>query len=82
MKIIKFRNHKNIISNRLMQIREKRQISQQDLATKMQTMGVSIDQQAISKIELDKRIVTDYELICLCKILNVETKDLTMDISE
>ena len=82
MKMIKFRNHKNIISNGLMKIREQKQISQQDLATKMQTMGVSIDQQAISKIELDKRIVTDYELICLCKILNVETKDLVLDISE
>ncbi len=82
MKIIKFREHKNIISDKLIQIREQKQISQQNLAAKMQTMGVSIDQQAISKIELDKRIVTDYELMCLCKILNVEAKDLTLNINE
>lgn len=82
MKIIKFREHKNIVFESLIKIREQKQISQQDLATKMQTMGVSIDQQAISKIELDKRIVTDYELMCLCKILNVEAKDLTLDVSQ
>lgn len=82
MKIIKFREHKNIVFENLIKIREQKQISQQDLATKMQTMGVSIDQQAISKIELDKRIVTDYELMCLCKILNVEARDLTLDVSQ
>lgn len=82
MKIIEFRGRKNIISEKLIKIREQNQLSQQNLATKMQTMGVSIDQQAISKIELNKRIVTDYELMCLCKILNVEVKDLTLNVNE
>ena len=80
LKIIQFRDHKNIISGKLARIREKQKISQQELAVKMQTMGINIDQQAISKIELDKRIVTDYELVCLCKILNVKTDDLTLNI--
>ncbi len=82
MKIIEFRGRKNIISEKLIKIREQNQLSQQNLATKMQTMGVNIDQQAISKIELNKRIVTDYELMCLCKILNVEVKDLTLNVNE
>ncbi len=81
MKTIKFNNHKNIISEKLARLREQKQISQQELATKMQVMGISIDQQAISKIELDKRIVTDYELMCLCKILNVTAEDLTLNIN-
>lgn len=71
MKTIQFGKHKNIISRRLALAREQAKLSQQQLAAKMQVYGVSIDQQAISKIELDKRIVTDYELVCLCKILNV-----------
>ena len=82
MKIIEFRGRKNIISEKLIKIREQNQLSQQNLATKMQTMGVNIDQQAISKIELNKRIVTDYELMCLCKILTVEVKDLTLNANE
>lgn len=81
MKTIKFNGHKNIISEKLTLLREKRHLSQQELANKMQIMGVSIDQQAISKIELDKRIVTDYELMCLCKILDVSADDLTLNIS-
>ena len=81
MKTIEFCGRKNIISEKLIKIREQNKLSQQNLATKMQTMGVNIDQQAISKIELNKRIVTDYELICLCKILNVEVKDLILNIN-
>lgn len=65
-----------------MKAREEHKISQQELAIKMQTLGVNIDQQAISKIELDKRIVTDYELVCLCKILGVEVNDLTLNLQE
>lgn len=76
MKTIKFFGHKNIIFRNLQIEREKQKLSQQDLASKLQTMGVSVDQQAISKIELDKRIVTDYELMCICKILQVTEEQM------
>lgn len=45
----------------------------------MQILNVNIDQQMISKIENNKRIVTDYELACFCKILNVDEKELLQD---
>ncbi len=76
MKTITFWGHKNIIYKNLQKERAKQNISQQDLASRLQTMGVCIDQQAISKIELDKRIVTDYELACICKALKVDEKTL------
>lgn len=76
MKSIKFRKHKNMIFPTLGKTRETKKYSQQMLATKMQILGVSIDQQAISKIENDKRAVTDYELVCMCKILNVSVEYL------
>ena len=79
MKAIKFYGHKNMIYPLLGQLRENKNYSQELLASKMQLLGVGIDQQAISKIENDKRIVTDFELICICKILNVEAKYLTKD---
>ena len=44
------------------------------LAAKMQTMNVNIDQQMISRIERNLRIVTDYELVCFCRVLGVEEK--------
>ena len=49
------------------------------LAAKMQTMNVNIDQQMISRIERNLRIVTDYELVCFSRVLGVEEKSLLED---
>lgn len=45
----------------------------------MQTMNVNIDQQMISRIERNLRIVTDYELVCFSRVLGVEEKSLLED---
>ncbi len=45
----------------------------------MQTVGVNIDQQMISKIEMNQRMVTDYELACFCRLLNVKLEDMLAD---
>lgn len=79
MKAIKFYGHKNMIYPLLGQLRENKNYSQELLASKMQLLGVGIDQQAISKIENDKRSVTDFELICICKILDVEVEYLVKE---
>lgn len=63
--------HKNIIHNRLREMRMKTGLSQEELAAKMQTINVNIDQQMISKIELDKRVVTDYEVVCFARVLKI-----------
>ena len=79
VKAIKFYGHKNMIYPLLGELRESKNYSQQLLASKMQLLGVGIDQQAISKIENDKRSVTDFELICICKILDVEVEYLVKE---
>lgn len=76
MKKICFYNNKNIISKRLKTLREKKGFSQSNLAAKLQTMNVNIDQQMISKIENNNRQVTDYELACICKCLSITPNDL------
>ena len=68
MKKIQFFDKKNIISENVRLYRVKNQLTQQDLASKMQTLGVNMDQQMISRIASNDRIVTDYELACLCRI--------------
>ena len=45
----------------------------------MQTMGVNLDQQMISKIEHNARFVTDYELGCFCAVLDVSITDMMQD---
>ena len=76
MRKICYFNSKNIISENLKALREKHKLSQSDLAAKLQTMNVNIDQQMISKIEKNKRQVTDYELACICKCLHVTPNDM------
>ena len=78
MKKILFDNNKNVIAQSLKLARIKAGLSQEQLAAKMQTMGVNIDQQMISKIEHNDRIVTDYEFAFFCHILHI-TKDEMME---
>ena len=82
VKKILFYENKNVISKQLKLARIKRKLSQEDLAAKMQVMNVSIDQRAISKIEHNKRFVTDYELACFAEILGVSESDLLSDFYE
>ena len=76
MKKICYYDNKNIISESLKKYRQGRELSQADLAAKLQTMNVNIDQQMISKIEMNKRQVTDYELACICKCLKTTPNEI------
>ena len=82
MKKILFDDNKNIIFEQLRHFREKANLSQANLAAQMQTIGINIDQQMISKIEKNQRQVTDYELACFCKILNVSPEEMLSGFAE
>lgn len=76
MKKIIFGNNKNIIGKNLKSIRKEKHLTQGDLAAKMQIYNINMDQQMISKIENNSRIVTDYELACFCQILGIDVNDM------
>lgn len=76
IKKIDYYGNKNIIGRRLETLRKEKGLSQEQLAAKMQTMNVNIDQQMISRIERNLRIVTDYELACFCRVLGVTEKSM------
>ena len=71
MKIYDFDGKKNISGERIHQARTAMRLSQSDLAARMQVHGVTIEREAISKMETGDRFVADYELMVLAKILNV-----------
>lgn len=79
MKQILFQGRKNIIGEKLQTVRKEKGLSQSDLAAKMQTMNVNMDQQMISKIEKNQRQVTDFEFACFCKCLRITTEELLGD---
>ena len=71
MKIYDFDGEKNISGDRIHQARTAMRLSQADLAARMQVNGVTIEREAISKIETGDRFVADYELMVFAKVLNV-----------
>ena len=71
MKIYDFNGKKNICGERVKEARKKLKITQSDLAARLQIEGVNIERDSVSRIEIGTRFVADYELIVLCKILNV-----------
>ena len=81
MKKIEFYGQKNIISHKVKKARLEKGLSQSELAAKLQTYNVNIDQQIISKIEKNERQVTDYEVACLCECLSVTPAWILEDIN-
>jgi len=71
LKIYDYDGEKNISGDRIHQARTAMRLSQADLAARMQVNGVTIEREAISKIETGDRFVTDYELMVFAKVLNV-----------
>ena len=69
----------NLIAKRLRQLRKERGFSQEELAAQLQLLGVDINQPLISKIVRNRRFVKDYELACLCQVLQVSERDLLAD---
>lgn len=69
MKIYDFHGKKNVCGQRLRDARQRRRLTQEDLAAKLQIEGVILERDSISRIEKGTRFVTDYELMILSKIL-------------
>lgn len=67
---------KNLISRNLIEIRKKRNYSQRLLAYQLQLNGYDMDKNVITRIETNKRYVTDIELKALCEVLDVTYEEL------
>ena len=76
MKIYDFNGKKNICGERIKEARKKMNLSQENLAAKLQIEGVIIERDSVSRIEIGTRFVADYELLALCKILKVSPEYL------
>ena len=71
MKIYDYNGKKNICSERVKEARKKLGLSQQELAARLQTEGINIERDSVSRIEIGTRFVADYEIAVLSKVLNV-----------
>ena len=62
---------KNLISQQLIALRKQYNYSQRDLSCRLQLAGYDMDKNVITRIETNKRYVTDLELKALSEIFNV-----------
>jgi len=74
MKIYGINGKKNIAGVRIKTVREQLGWSQADLAAKLQLENIVIEQKAISRIERGERLITDYELQAIAKVLRVSVE--------
>lgn len=62
---------KNLVGKHLIELRKKSNYSQRDLAYRLQLAGYDMDKNVITRIETNKRYVTDLELKALKEIFQV-----------
>ncbi|MDD3278327.1 MAG: helix-turn-helix transcriptional regulator [Lachnospiraceae bacterium] len=74
MKIYTFKGKKNLCGSNIRIARAQKQITQSDLAAKVQIEGITLERDSISRIEIGTRFVTDYELKVFAKVLNVSVE--------
>lgn len=71
VKIYKPEGRCNVSGEVVRETRERDNLSQEQLAARIQLAGLSITQKAISRIETGDRVVADYELEYLADALGV-----------
>jgi transcriptional regulator with XRE-family HTH domain len=78
MKIYDYKGRKNLCGDRVREARASLNITQADLAARLQVAGVIMERDSVSRIEIGTRFVTDYELVVLSNVLGVSLEWLTM----
>lgn len=68
-------NHKNLIGKKVRILRKEKNMSQQELSTKLETLAIYICRGSISRIEDQSRTVTDIELYGLSQVLSTPIED-------
>lgn len=82
MSIRKLNDNFNVISENLIKLRTSKHLSQADVASDLNLLGINIHKNDISKIEANTRVVKDYELYGFAKVLGVSILDLLVGIED
>lgn len=62
---------KNLISCRIIKLRQDHHLSQRDLARQLQLAGYDMDKSTITRIENNNRYVSDFELKAFAELFQV-----------
>lgn len=74
MRIYTTDNRHNLSGSRVREARLRLGLSQEEVAIRLQLLGLQIGQMAVSRIETGKRLVPDFELPIIAEALGVSTE--------
>ena len=77
--INKFDGKINVVGENLRKYRKEQSLSYEKLSTKLELLGVIIHKQSLYDIEKNKRVVKDYELYAISKVLKLPIDKLFDD---
>lgn len=72
----KYENKSNVIGDLIRQYREKNKLSKTKLCELLQLHAIYIDITELKRMEEGTMIIKDFELIGLCKVLEIDYTDL------
>ena len=67
---------RNVVGLEIRRLREAKNWSQADLSRQLQLAGWDVERTVLTKIELRRRCLNDYELLIIAKVLGVSLNDL------
>ena len=68
-------NQKNLIGNKVRELRKSKNLTQQQVSDRLETLAIYVCRGSISRIEDKSRIVSDIELYGLSQILSTPIED-------
>ena len=72
----KYENKSNVIGDIIKKYRINKKLSKSEVSRRLQLHAVYIDRIQLYRMENDQMIIKDFELIALCKVLNIPFKEL------
>lgn len=71
MGIKKLNGQSNVIGKNIKKFRELRNMSQREMSDKLALLGITLYHSDISSIENQKLVLKDFEIVAICKVLNI-----------
>ena len=69
-------NKSNVIGNLIKEYRLKKKLKKSEVCRKLQLHAIYMDPTELNRMETGRMIIKDFELIGLCKVLEIDYDDL------
>lgn len=80
--IKKYNGKLNVVGSKIRECRKDNNMSLVDLSNALMLLGIDIPKNSLQRLESGKRIIKEYELAAISKILNVSTDSLLQDFKD